>query len=66
MNLVLEFTPDEVKALIQLCDIALRNNGLGALDVVNHFKAKVSSPLPPVTALEGKPEVTASSTGIPE
>ena len=55
MNLVLEFTPDEVKALIQLCDIALRQNGLGALDVVNHFKAKLNGPQPPISPAAGLP-----------
>lgn len=63
MNLVLEFTPDEVNALLQLCDIALRQNGMGALDVVNHFKAKLNAPQPPLTAAEIKPaEAVADST----
>ena len=62
MNLTLEFTPDEVKALIQLLDIALRNNGLGALDVVNHFKAKVNGSQPPLAT----PEAAASPAGIAE
>ena len=33
----------EQKALLQLLDIALRQSGLGALDVAAHFKVKLDA-----------------------
>ena len=61
MNLVLEFTQDEINAIIQLCDIALRQNGMGALDVANHFKAKLNASQPPLPPSEAKPAEAATA-----
>jgi len=37
----LTLTHEEQQAFLQLLDIALRNHGLGAFDVVQRFRAKL-------------------------
>ena len=63
MNLVLEFTPDEVNALKQLCDVALRSNGLGALEVAKHFTAKLSAAEVAASTSEPKKADATTATG---
>ena len=43
MDTVITLSPQERNALVQLLESALRSSGLAALDVANHFIAKLNA-----------------------
>jgi hypothetical protein len=46
----------ERNALTQLIDVALRQAGIGALDVATHFKAKLDAAVAALVVPEAEPE----------